>query len=133
MVPHPPMIVPCVGRGGEKQIEATAAAYRRVAADIAAFARHVSDCHNLDGKVWFKLKEELKTKAETEVVAAAAWRVVVAKRYSTAPGIVSTTATTTNANGARRQVARILAWRVLVVSAIIQIKTPFPNISGHVI
>ena len=36
MVPHPPMIVPEVGRGGERQIEATRAAYRRVAEDIAA-------------------------------------------------------------------------------------------------
>ena len=36
MVPHPPMIVPEVGRGGEKQIEATRAAYARVAEDIAA-------------------------------------------------------------------------------------------------
>ena len=36
MVPHPPMIVPEVGRGGEKQIEVTRAAYARVAEDIAA-------------------------------------------------------------------------------------------------
>ena len=36
MVPHPPMIVPEVGRGGERQIEATRAAYRRVAEEIAA-------------------------------------------------------------------------------------------------
>ena len=36
MVPHPPMIVPEVGRGSERQIEATRAAYRRVAEDIAA-------------------------------------------------------------------------------------------------
>ena len=35
MVPHPPMIVPEVGRGSEKQIEATRAAYVRVAEDIA--------------------------------------------------------------------------------------------------
>ena len=31
MVPHPPMIVPAVGRGGEKQIEETTAAYERAA------------------------------------------------------------------------------------------------------
>ena len=36
MVPHPPMIVPEVGRGSEKQVEATQQAYRRVARDIAA-------------------------------------------------------------------------------------------------
>ena len=35
MVPHPPMIVPDVGRGSERQIEATRAAYVRVAEDIA--------------------------------------------------------------------------------------------------
>ena len=36
MVPHPPMIVPAVGRGGEKQIEKTTNAYERVAAEIAS-------------------------------------------------------------------------------------------------
>ena len=34
MVPHPPMIVPQVGRGSEAQIEATAAAYDRVAEEM---------------------------------------------------------------------------------------------------
>ncbi len=38
MVPHPPMIVPAVGRGSERQIEATRAAYARVAEDIASLA-----------------------------------------------------------------------------------------------
>ena len=38
MVPHPPMIVPEVGRGSERQIEATRAAYARVAEEIAALA-----------------------------------------------------------------------------------------------
>ncbi len=38
MVPHPPMIVPEVGRGSERQIEATRAAYERVAREIAALA-----------------------------------------------------------------------------------------------
>ena len=37
MVPHPPMIVPEVGRGSERQIEATRDAYRRVAEEVAAF------------------------------------------------------------------------------------------------
>ena len=36
MVPHPPMIVPDVGRGSEKQIEKTIRAYEKVAAQIAA-------------------------------------------------------------------------------------------------
>ena len=36
MVPHPPMIVPEVGRGSERQVAATQAAYERVAEDIAA-------------------------------------------------------------------------------------------------
>lgn len=36
MVPHPPMIVPEVGRGSEKQIEKTIKAYERVADEIAA-------------------------------------------------------------------------------------------------
>ena len=38
MVPHPPMIVPEVGRGSEAQIEATRAAYAQVAREIAALA-----------------------------------------------------------------------------------------------
>ena len=38
MVPHPPMIVPAVGRGSEAQIEATRAAYASVARDIASLA-----------------------------------------------------------------------------------------------
>ena len=36
MVPHPPMIVPEVGRGSEKQIKSTIEAYERVADEIAA-------------------------------------------------------------------------------------------------
>ncbi len=36
MVPHPPMIVPAVGRGSERQVEKTAQAYRAVAEEIAA-------------------------------------------------------------------------------------------------
>ncbi|MCR5288414.1 MAG: AmmeMemoRadiSam system protein A [Treponema sp.] len=36
MVPHPPMIVPDVGRGSEKQIEKTIKAYEKVAQEIAA-------------------------------------------------------------------------------------------------
>ena len=36
MVPHPPMIVPEIGRGSEKQIEKTIKAYEKVAEEIAA-------------------------------------------------------------------------------------------------
>ena len=35
MVPHPPLIVPAVGRGGEKEIADTTASYERVAQEIA--------------------------------------------------------------------------------------------------
>ena len=38
LVPHPPMIVPAVGRGSEVQIAETTAAYRQVAEEIAALA-----------------------------------------------------------------------------------------------
>ena len=38
MVPHPPMIVPEIGRGSEKQIEETVRAYEQVADEIAALA-----------------------------------------------------------------------------------------------
>ena len=38
MVPHPPMIIPQVGRGGEKQIEATIQAYMKVSEEIAALS-----------------------------------------------------------------------------------------------
>ena len=36
MVPHPPMIVPEVGKGSERQVEATRKAYVRIAGEIAA-------------------------------------------------------------------------------------------------
>ena len=38
MVPHPPMIVPAVGRGSEKQVVETTRAYERVAREIAELA-----------------------------------------------------------------------------------------------
>lgn len=37
MVPHPPMIVPAVGRGGEAQVQKTIDAYEKVADEIAKF------------------------------------------------------------------------------------------------
>ena len=36
MVPHPPMIVPAVGRGSEKEVPETTRAYERVAEEVAA-------------------------------------------------------------------------------------------------
>ena len=36
MVPHPPMIIPRVGRGSEKQVLKTIQAYQSVAAEIAS-------------------------------------------------------------------------------------------------
>ena len=36
MVPHPPMIVPAVGRGSEEQVTETTRAYERVAAEVTA-------------------------------------------------------------------------------------------------
>ena len=36
MVPHPPMIVPDIGKGSEKQVAETIRAYERVADEIAA-------------------------------------------------------------------------------------------------
>ncbi len=38
MVPHPPLIVPQVGRGGEKKVAETIRSYERVADEIAAIA-----------------------------------------------------------------------------------------------
>lgn len=38
MVPHPPMIIPKIGRGGEKRISKTVRAYEEVADEIAALA-----------------------------------------------------------------------------------------------
>lgn len=38
MVPHPPLIIPEVGKGGEKRIEATVKAYDRVGRETAALA-----------------------------------------------------------------------------------------------
>ena len=37
MVPHPPMIIPQVGRGSEAQIQKTIDAYKQVANEIASF------------------------------------------------------------------------------------------------
>ena len=38
MVPHPPLIIPAVGKGGEEQIRETTAAYEKVGKEIAALS-----------------------------------------------------------------------------------------------
>ena len=58
MVPHPPMIVPRVGRGSEAQIPATQAAYESVAREIAALAPEtiiVSSPHAAMYADWFHI------------------------------------------------------------------------------
>ncbi|MBO7453001.1 MAG: AmmeMemoRadiSam system protein A, partial [Clostridiales bacterium] len=36
MVPHPPLIVPGIGRGGEKQVQKTIDSYESVASEISS-------------------------------------------------------------------------------------------------
>ena len=58
IVPHPPLIVPEVGRGGEKQIEATRAAYVRAAEEIASLDPEtivVTSPHAVMYRDWFHL------------------------------------------------------------------------------
>ena len=55
-VPHPPLIVPQVGRGGEKQIEATVRAYEQAADEIAALRPDtiiISSPHSVMYADWF--------------------------------------------------------------------------------
>ena len=58
IVPHPPLIVPQVGRGGEKEIEETAEAYTRVAREIAALQPDtiiISSPHAVMYSDWFHI------------------------------------------------------------------------------
>ena len=58
MVPHPPLIVPQVGRGGEREIEETAEAYTRVAREIAALQPDtiiISSPHAVMYSDWFHI------------------------------------------------------------------------------
>ncbi len=43
MVPHPPLIVPAVGRGGERGIAATVRAYEQAAAAASSIAERISE------------------------------------------------------------------------------------------
>ena len=63
MVPHPPLIVPEIGRGEEKQIELTTKSYQEVAKQIARLkpetiiissphTRYYSDCFYVSGNDW---------------------------------------------------------------------------------
>ena len=56
MVPHPPMIVPAVGRGSEAQVEETTRAYERVAEEIAALCPEtivITSPHSIMYADWF--------------------------------------------------------------------------------
>ena len=58
MVPHPPMIVPQVGRGSEKQVERTTKAYQQVAAEIAALKPEtivITSPHSILYSDWFHI------------------------------------------------------------------------------
>ena len=58
MVPHPPLIVPQVGRGGEKKVRRTIEAYERVADEIAALRPEtviISSPHSVMYRDWFHI------------------------------------------------------------------------------
>ena len=58
MVPHPPMIVPQVGRGSEKQVERTTKAYEQVADEIAALKPEtivITSPHSILYSDWFHI------------------------------------------------------------------------------
>lgn len=58
MVPHPPMIVPEIGRGSEAQVAETTAAYERVADEIAALAPEtivITSPHSVMYADWFHI------------------------------------------------------------------------------
>ena len=63
MVPHPPMIVPAVGRGSEKQVEKTIKAYEKVADEIAALKPEtiiISSPHSVMYADYFHISPGLK-------------------------------------------------------------------------
>lgn len=58
MVPHPPLIVPEIGRGREREVAATIRAYERVADEIAALAPEtiiISSPHSVMYRDWFHI------------------------------------------------------------------------------
>ena len=64
MVPHPPMIVPDIGRGSEAQVEETTRAYERVAEEIAALCPEtivITSPHSIMYADWFHVSPGGKT------------------------------------------------------------------------
>lgn len=64
MVPHPPMIVPAVGKGSEKQVEKTIRAYEKVADEIAALKPQtiiISSPHSISYSDYFHISPGTKT------------------------------------------------------------------------
>ena len=58
MVPHPPMIVPDIGRGSEAQVEETTRAYERVADEIASLCPEtivITSPHSIMYADWFHI------------------------------------------------------------------------------
>ena len=65
MVPHPPLIVPQVGRGSEKQVQKTIDAYKRVAEEIAALKPEtiiISSPHSIMYSDYFHISPGEKAK-----------------------------------------------------------------------
>ena len=63
MVPHPPMIVPAVGKGSEKQVEKTIRAYEKVADEIAALKPQtiiISNPHSISYSDYFHISPGAK-------------------------------------------------------------------------
>lgn len=63
MVPHPPMIVPAVGKGSEKQVEKTIRAYEKVADEIAALKPQtiiISSPHSISYSDYFHISPGAK-------------------------------------------------------------------------
>ncbi len=58
MVPHPPLIIPEVGKGGEKRVDATVKAYDRVGREISALAPDtvvITSPHSVMYADWFHI------------------------------------------------------------------------------
>ncbi|MBO7340094.1 MAG: AmmeMemoRadiSam system protein A, partial [Lachnospiraceae bacterium] len=65
MVPHPPMIVPQIGGGRQRQIQATIDAYEKVAEEIAALAPEtilISSPHSVMYADYFHVSPGVKAK-----------------------------------------------------------------------
>ena len=70
MVPHPPMIIPGIGRGSEEQIAETTAAYRRAAEEIAALKPEtviIASPHSVMYADWFHISPGRKASGDFSV------------------------------------------------------------------